>query len=487
LPYLAELERAGIPTVVIDFSDQVEVVKQQALESGVPAIRSVHASRTLPGPADADRIVVLILEELTRPLTAREKESGIHNPDSPRVLFEGSLEEADVFYHQSRMVPYPLNAPIALYTDGLPVRIPTEERVLEMLKGTNHRPDEFITYQTSREGTIVAEKEVGERKKGDLVKFPPMNMTATVERVAVNAVMAGCKPEHLPVVLAMAESGCPTGTTTFHGQWVCVSGPIVNEIKMNSGYGMLDPGSPVNVPIGRAYQLMGINLGGAVPGVNRMNAIGNPFNTGGTCFAERAEGMPPGWKGMNEEYGFGKDESVIMCMNGLFGIQGRQFSPGGYRAFQKSGHGGIARRLNVKGKPGPHNWLEYIVPGLWANQEGGWTFVMVPEMARHLYEYGFKSKEAVYEWLWKKSFMPVKEYRNYSWTDLRTNGWMGIEKTSGKPWKELPDDYMVPAAGDDPSNFLIIVAGGEEEVCLELGGRLPDIVADPVFSIDAWR
>ena len=82
-----------------------------------------------------------------------------------------------------------------------------------------------------------------------------------------------------------------------------------------------------------------------------------------------------------------------------------QFSPGGYRALQKSGHGGMARRLGVKGKPGPHNWLEYILPEFWAGREGPKTIVMVPEMARHLYEYGFKSKEAVYEWLWKKSFM----------------------------------------------------------------------------------
>jgi hypothetical protein len=487
LPYLAELEKEGIPTVVIDFEDEVETIKQEAIENGIPMIRSVHASRTFPGPEDMDNIIKSVFDALTRPLNDQETETGTWAPEQPRVLFEGTLTEADTFYHQFREVPYPLNAPISVYTDGLPVIIPTEERVKEMLTGTSHRPDELIAYQTDRIGDIVGEKFVGERLKGLPVKFPPTNMTATVEKVAVNAVMAGCRPEHLPVILAMAESGCPTGTTTFHGQWVCLSGPIVKEIKMNVGYGMLDPGSPVNMPIGRAYQLLGINLGGAIPGVTRMNAIGNPFNTGGTCFAENAEGLPPGWKGLNEEYGFKKNESVIMCMNGLFGIQGRQFSPGGYRAFQKSGHGGIARRLDVKGKPGPHNWLEYIVPGLWANQEGGWTFLMVPEMARHLYEYGFKSKDEVYQWLWKKSFMPVKEYRNYSWVDLRTNGWMGIESTSGKPWKELPDDYMVPAAGDDPNHFLIIVGGSEEEVCLELGGRLSGTVVDPVFSIDAWR
>ena len=81
---------------------------------------------------------------------------------------------------------------------------------------------------------------------------------------------------------------------------------------MNTGVAMLDPGNPANAVIGRAYQLIARNLGGAITGVNRMNAIGSPFNTGGTCFAENADALPPGWKGLNEEYGFKKDESVIL-------------------------------------------------------------------------------------------------------------------------------------------------------------------------------
>ena len=75
-----------------------------------------------------------------------------------------------------------------------------------------------------------------------------------------------------------------------------------------------------------------------------------------------------------------------MVLNVPAGIRGVQHSPGGYRALQKSGHGGMARRLGVKGKPGPHNWLEYILPEFWAGREGAYTIIMVPEMARHLYE-----------------------------------------------------------------------------------------------------
>jgi hypothetical protein len=463
--------------VLVDLADQDNMVQEEALVNGVPNIRFLHASRTIAGPEDVQAWIKPMLDGLTRPLTEKEKEAGLWNPAQPRVLFQGTLDEAETFYQQTKWIPHPVNAPLSIYTDGFPIRIPTEERVREMLKGTSHRPEEVLTLQTDTTSPM------GEnRLKGDLIRFMPLKKTATVEKVAINAVMAGCKPEHLPVILAIAQSGCPIGTTNFPSQAVCLSGPIVKEINMNVGVGILGPGSPVNGPIGRAYQLMAINLGGAIPGVNRMGCLGSPLNNGGTCFAENSEGLPPGWKGLNEETGFKKDESVVMVMNISGGVVGSQFSPGGYRAFQKSGHGGLARRFDVKGKAGPHNWLEYIVPDLWALREGGFTIIMVPEMARHLYDIGFKSKDEVYEWMWKKSFEPLKKYRSRSWPDFFRNGWMGIEKTSGKPWKDLPDDYMVPVAGDEPFANCIIVAGGDEEASMQLAGG-----HDCTYSIDFWR
>ena len=476
LPYAADLEKAGIPTVVIDFEDQNNMVMETALAEGVPNVRHIHASRTLPGPADVDRMTESIMQALTSPLSDKEKESGSWQPPYSRIIFEGTMDEAEAFFHQTEWVPHPVNAPIAKYTDGLPVRVPTEERVAEMLKGTGHKPDELVTFQVDREG----------RDKGEPVRFHPMNWTATVEKVAACAVMAGCRPEYLPAVLAIAESGCYIASTHTFGQWLCVSGPYAKEIGMSSGCGMLGPGNVANSTIGRTYEIIARNLGGAIPGVNRMTCIGSPFE-GSRCCAENADGLPPGWKGLNEERGFRKDESIMLVIPHVNdGIRGVQFSPGGYRALQKSGHGGMARRLGVKGKPGPHNWLEYVLPEFWAAREGAKTIIMVPEMARHLYDYGFKSKEAVYEWLWKKSFMPVSQYRNFSWVDLATNGWLGKEHTSGKYWKELPDDYLVPSAGFDPSFFCIIVGGGDEEVSHQLSSHR-HLNKDPFFSIDAWR
>lgn len=498
LPYIAKLEEMGVPTVLLTFEDQLSMIEHTGREYGFPQVRTVSASRTVPGPEDVDTWVEKLLDGLTRPLTEEEKKKGLYAPPQDRIIFEGTLDDAQKFYQQTRQVPIPVNAPISVYTDGLPIIIPTEEKVKEMLTGTSHKPDEIITYQRDvapprgmggmggppgGAGQQQMRQMMGfGRRKGEVVHFHPNDWTATVEKVATIAVMAGCKPEHLPVVLAIAESGCRTGTTVLNSQAVCLSGPIVEEIQMNTGCGMFGPGSPANSPIGRAYQLMAINLSGAIPGVNRMSSLGSPINNGGCCFGEKAAGLPPGWKGLNEEYGFKKDESVVMVMGFEGGFSGRQFSPGGYRALQKSGHGGIARRLGVKGVPGPHNWLEYYTYSLWANREGAVTLVMVPEMARHLQEYGFKSKDEVYQWLWKKSFNTLAEYRNRSWVDLTTNGWLGIEPLSGKHWKELPDDYMLPFAGVDPGMNCIIVASSEEEVCINLeGGR------GQAYSIDAWR
>jgi hypothetical protein len=260
---------------------------------------------------------------------------------------------------------------------------------------------------------------------------------------------------------------------------------MAKEIGMNCDVGIFGPGNPANRSIGRAAELMWRNFGANVPNVTNCGVMGAPlFN----CIPEDVDSLPPGWKGLNEEYDYGKDESIIYVMNlgrgGTTNIHRTEFSPGGYRAFQKSGHGGIARRLGVKGIPGPHNFFEYMLTELWAGREGGITFLMLPQMARHMYDLGFKSKDEIYEWLQKKSYVTMKEYRTHSWPDVQTNAWLGIEPTSGKPYKELPDDYMVPMIAD-PYDSCIIVTGGGEEYPQWLGARRG--AGNLAYSIDYWK
>jgi hypothetical protein len=108
---------------------------------------------------------------------------------------------------------------------------------------------------------------------------------------------------------------------------------------------------------------------------------------------------------------------------------------------------------------------------------------MPQQVAQDLCDYGFKSKQEIYEWIWKQSFEPLSKFRMRGAQDFITNGWLGIEKTSGKPWKELPDDYMVPAGGDDPfESNNIVLCNMEETAVARFGGG-----HGQAFSIDAWR
>ncbi|MDP6127104.1 MAG: hypothetical protein QF713_00335 [Dehalococcoidales bacterium] len=481
MPYLAELEKAGIPTILIDLAEETAKVKHDALIYGVPEMRLVEASRTLAGPIDVDNIIGDVIDGLVSPLTDKEQESGRWEPEEPRILFEGTLDKAQEFYQQTEKIPGILDAPFSMYTDGLPIIIPTEEKVREMLAGTSHKPDELIALQRDVEVTGMGALGGGfTKKKGDLVKFMPMGRTATVEQVAVNAVMAGCKPEYFPVVLAIAESGGGTGDGRGGGGSFVVSGPIYKELGMNVSYGRFSIGNPPNKAIGRVGSLLWRNLGGYKETVSTIMTYGSPSTNGGFIYAEYAEGLPDGWKGLNEENGFRKDESIIMPTGS--GAGGGQFwMPGVYRALQKSGHGAIARWLDVKGIPGPHNFLDYLCDGMWATREGGVTLVMVPSIAQDLRDVGFESKDQIYEYIYKLSFEPVKKYRMRGGPDFFTNGWMGIEKTSGKHWKELDDDYMVPVCPEPSSNCIIIVDGEETVLDRFQGGH------GNAYSIDDWR
>ena len=469
------------------FNEETEKVKHDAVLHGVPELRYVVASRnSLGGVSEADKLIEPVLEALTRPLTDKEKQTGDWAPKQPRILFEGTLEDAEEFYNQTIQIPRLLGAPFSKYTDGLPVVIPTEERVEKMLKGTSHKPDELITLQRDvklRGGPSAAVESMPTKKKGDVVEFMPMYRTATVEQVAVNAVMAGCKPEQFPVVLAIAESGGGTGDGRGGGGAFIVSGPVYKEIGMNVTNFIFGPGNPVNKALGRVGSIMWRNLGGYEETISTITTLGNPITNGGFIFAEYAEGLPEGWKGLNEELGFKKDESVLVTtMAGNWGV-GQQHMPGVYRSLQRTGHGAMARFLGVKGTPGPHNYLEYLVKDLWATMEGGITLVMPQQIAQDLCDYGFKTKQSIYEWIWKQSFEPVSKYRMRGMPDFTTNGWLGIEKTSGKPWKDLPDDYMVPAGGNDPfDSYNIVVINMEETAPARYSGG-----HGQPYSIDAWR
>lgn len=460
------------------FEDQDECWKQACRLNGIAPLRRVWGSRHVPGPEDVDSWIDDLMDALVRPLTDEEKNPPPWDVSNPRILFEGTLQEAQEFYQQTEKIPALMNAPISMYTDGLPIIVPTEELVEKMLKGTSHKPDELIIYQKDRTLGDRIQQMGSSGKEGEPVYFMPMRRKATVEKIATIGVMAGCKPEHMPLLLAIAEAGGGCGDGRGGVTYV-VSGPYAKEIEMNFDTNVLGPGNPANRSIGRAAELMWRNLGGNIPNVTNCGVWGNGLNN---CFPENDDALPPGWASLREEYDFKKDESCVVSLHMGFSTRNTEFMPGGYREFQKSGHGGIGRRLGLRGTPGPHNWMEYFIDNLWADGEGGKTFLMLPEMARDLQLYGFKSKDEVYEWLYEKSFMTLKEYRTHQSPDVWTNGWKAVEPRSGKHWQELSEDYMVPAVAD-PYQNCIIVTGGGEEMALWTGGR----GRESAYSIDVWR
>ncbi len=188
------------------------------------------------------------------------------------------------------------------WTDGLPVVPPTEARVLRMLQGTTRAPDEVVAV------------------------VPPDLVECTVEKVAVNAVLAGCLPEHLPTVLACVEAACTDefnihgllATTYFSGPMVVVNGPVRRRLGMNSGTNAFGQGNRANATIGRALQLVIRNIGGGRPGGVDRATFGNPGKYT-FCFAEDEEGSP--WEPLSVWRGFPEDTSTVTLFAGE-GVRG---------------------------------------------------------------------------------------------------------------------------------------------------------------------
>jgi len=178
------------------------------------------------------------------------------------------------------------------WTDGLPVVPPTEERVARMLEGTDLPPGHV------------------------LCTLPPDLAECTVEKVAINAVMAGCRPEYLPVVLAAVEAAAGRGfnihgvsaTTYFSGPVLIVNGPVRRRIGMNSRVNVLGQGNRANLTIGRALNLVVRNVGGARPGGVDQATFGSPSKLS-FCFPEDEEGSP--WESLAVQRGFGPEESTV--------------------------------------------------------------------------------------------------------------------------------------------------------------------------------
>ena len=220
--------------------------------------------------------------------------SRVHDPDVARRL--AVARGAETLAARRVRVPVDID-PFEFFadqglTDGLPVVPPTEERVLRMLEGTTRPATDLVA------------------------SIPPNLVPATVEKIAINAVMAGCRPEYLPVVIAAVEAACTDTfnlhgvlcTTYFVGPLIVVNGPIRHAIGLNCGRNVFGQGARANATIGRALQLIVRNIGGGRPGEIDMATLGQPGKYT-ACIGENEEASC--WDPLHVDRGFDRDRSTV--------------------------------------------------------------------------------------------------------------------------------------------------------------------------------
>ena len=299
-------------------------------------------------PVTGKPLMQEMVDALTKPLTEEEKNPKIiKKPKRPRLLKKDTIENYKRIFIENG------------WTDGMPIELPTEEKVEEMLTGTDAPRDEIVGKMS-----VTTHEERHEY---------------TVEKVAVNAVMAGARPEHFPVILALAASQEPSmhSSTTSFGRMVIVNGPIRNQIGINCAAGAFSPFNYANSVIGRAYTLMSFTFGNARIGENFTATFGNVTNYNNMFAGENEEESP--WTPFHVEQGFKPRENTVSLFRGW---NVNHLGMGDSKGMVKSMKGMAA--MTMFGRPSG-------------------TFIMDPLAAKNLKDKeGFNTKEEFREWFFEQ-------------------------------------------------------------------------------------
>jgi hypothetical protein len=314
-----------------------------------------------------------------------------------------------------------------MWGDGLPITPATRERVNWILTGTDLPRNSVV-------GTG---------------KILPRGGIATVESLAIALAMAGGRPEYLPVLIAAVDA--ITEPEARHSDWnattsssfpaVIVSGPIGQQIRLGSRYGVTgpDPMCPAGGPIGRAIRLILMNLGGAVPGVGTMAIFGGGRYTN-AVFAEDEEGIPQGWQPLGVEQGFSKGRNVVTVVP-VSGAANVQFTIADAKNIADLQLQYLHRMAAVMSSPGGQiaglDQKPGCISGIVLLGRG-----QVKEMAKQGW-----SKEKIRAFLWENSKIP--------WSVL-------VKAGKTQPAKDKPD-ILIPEGKDLPlAKPMIVVAGGDQ-------------------------
>jgi len=381
-------------------------------------------------PETGKPVIDEIIEVLTRPQESRKHEHA-PSPSYETKLHEKTLTDTEdnlqqLYYDRG-------------WTDGLPIILPTEKRVERMLKGTSHSPDEEVSQAYNRE-------------THEIIKY-------TVRDIAVIAVMAGAKPEYLPVILAIAsmrQSSLAPSTTAF-GNMLLVNGPIRNELKMNSGICAFGPINQANSVIGRAWTLMSICGGYAEKIKSLRSSQGCTELYNNMCVAENEERSA--WAPFHVDKGFKPEESVVSVFRGWAVVN--SIGCASNRPLSEE----LSRQFTA------------IPPMSRA------TIVMDPLVAANLkHNEGFETKLDYCKYLSENVKIKVGDFWKADHIDmlLTTQAAAGVEPFA--TWKSLPDDALL-APLNIPENINLIVVGGETSPLW----KASEYGYAGSASIDKWR
>ncbi len=302
-------------------------------------------------PITGKPVMKEMVEILTKPLTAEETKTGDIIRDKGPATFAGTPDELQKLFLEKR------------FTDFMPVILPTQEKVEDMLKGTSRRPDEVL-------GKMNPGSEAGE------------TWTYTVRDAAVNAVMAGARPEYFPVILALGATGMTSVNVSDNGfaAGAVINGNIRDEIGLNYDVGAVGPYALANTAIGRAWNLLSINGGncGKV-GTTYMGTVGNAQNALALIVAENEKESP--FKPLSVRRGFKEGENIATLFTGW----------------------GILSAANWKVNVwGPDMNYPQIIKDIYAQQSPGLfgTFVVLsPPIANFVRDAGYDTVEKLTEFV----------------------------------------------------------------------------------------
>lgn len=359
----------GVPTVSIVTSRFIELAQSTAFKKGIPNLHITYTPHPITDrpaeecdtylkgkdPVSNKKMLDQIVGGLADKLSKEDMQGGfIEREKRTRYLKEDTPENLERMFHDR------------MWTDGLPIVLPTEERVAAMLKGTSHAPDEIV---------------------GVMRPSPPHEAWEfTVEMVAINAVMAGARPEYLPTILAIASTGVSSlfSSTSSFARMVVVNGPVRDEINMNSSIGALGPFNHANSTIGRAWTLISKNLGGSgLPGYTYLGSQGNALNFSNLTIPEAEEALPEGWEPLHVVKGFRKDESVVSVFSGWSLNDIAWYSP-------------LPQQEVIR------NWLSHF----FSFGTSRATLLLDPLVAADLKANGFKTKQEFSKWLAENATTP---------------------------------------------------------------------------------